>query len=387
MTDIIEDIGERWSLIAYIARKPGLGRENLATEILAYILRSVEDRVLQDFLERCGITSSPDAVYSVHTQKGGADTRGIFDIQIHRDKEDGPLVIIESKFDAPLTHHQCNDYLQVIDKGGLLLFIVPSIRKKEVSKLLLESYGLDGLPYDPCANKSDDAPTIARGILLGVTSWDDTLNTLQQSVTTHSSQLRDTLLQDIGQLRRFCNVAEKEVFEPIPANLQSLGGSVSTLIHQMTWITRQLIDKCIENNSVQVNTGSSKRKNEIGANCENFDDSFESVSLFYGRNLQLCGISIWMGFWPLAWEGFSQSLLWIELYPDVSEENRIVKQLPGSEFRAIKNPFNRKTQGWLIPIPITPGKTQNEVVDDAVQFVFSLKEYIKSVQDGLATKD
>jgi hypothetical protein len=182
-------------------------------------------------------------------------------------------------------------------------------------------------------------------------------------------------------------VAEKEVYEPLTPD-QVLGVGISTLIHHMTWITQQLIDKCIKNNSVQVNTGSSKRKkeNEIGANYENFG-KFESVSLFYGRNLQLCGIDIWMGFWPLAWEGLSQSLLWIELYPDVSEENRVTKQLGGSEFHAIKNPFNENRQGWLIPIPITPGKTQNEVVDDAVEFVSGLKEYIKSAQDGIATKD
>jgi hypothetical protein len=376
------------SLIAYIAMltsKHKLSRENLATEILAKILRSDEDRILHTFLERCGITSSLDAVYSVHTQKGGAETRGIFDIQIHRDKEDSPLVIIESKFGANLTGHQRNTYLKGIDEGGLLLFIVPESRRINVSKELLGSYPLDTYPYNPFADKSGSVRTRVNGRLLGVTSWDDTLNTLQLSVRMHSSQLQDALLQDIGQLRRFCKVAEKEVFEPIPANLQNLGDSVSTLIHQLTWITRQLIDRCMEGKSVQTIPGSSrgKKKNETGADCEDFDGLFESVSLFYGRNLQLCEMQIWLGFWPLAWEGLPQSLLWIELYPKTSEENQIVKQLRGGEFRGIKNPFS---DGWLIPIPITPGKTQNEVVDDAFQFVSRLKIFIETAQSGLATK-
>jgi hypothetical protein len=368
-----------------IARKPGLGRENLATEILAYILRSVEDHVFQDFLERCGITSSPDAAYSVQTQKGEPETRGIFDIKIQRNECERPLVIIESKFDARLTPHQCNDYPQVINKGGLLLFIVPNIRKTEVSKRLSASYSLDGPPYDPCADKSGDAPTTVRGILLGVTSWDNILNTLEQSVNGNSLAVMqqkgiiEILLSDIAQLRRFCKVAEKDEFKPLTPE-QINGIDTSTLIHQMTWITRELIDKCIKREKV---VPTKRKKDKIGAGCDNFV-IYQSESLFYGRNLQLCEIDIWMGFWPLAWEGRSESLLWIELYPKKDPEaNRIVKKLRDGEFRAIKD---QSSDGWLIPIPITPGKTQYEVVDDAFDFVSRLKLFIESATSGLAAK-
>jgi hypothetical protein len=108
------------SLIGYIAQEHGLGRENLATELLAHVLRSARNPVLRDLFAHFGLVLSSDSDYRVHVQQRGKESRCIPDIQV-QDEDENTRALIESKFQAGFTRHQPNSYLKEIGKGDLLL--------------------------------------------------------------------------------------------------------------------------------------------------------------------------------------------------------------------------------------------------------------------------
>src|ERR1035437_3517853 len=115
------------NLIAYIAESNQIAQENLATELLAELLRSpLSEHSFRSFLLlRFGI-ALPD-LYRVETQKGGIESRCIPDLWI-RDAQGNAFVIIDSKFYAGFTHNQPNSYIDEVISGGLLLFVVPDKR-------------------------------------------------------------------------------------------------------------------------------------------------------------------------------------------------------------------------------------------------------------------
>jgi hypothetical protein len=360
------------SLIGYIAQSHGIGRENLATELLAQILRSSKGTVLQEFFAHYGLVLSASADYQVQIQKRGKESRCIPDIQI-QDEDENIRALVESKFQAGFTYHQPNSYVKEVRKGDLLLFVVPRSRQRLAFDRLLDlSRSVLG-HGTVCSDSSGSTKALIDGRILEVTSWEDILNVLQQTVSKHYPvTIQQRVTSDIDQLRRFCEVADKETFAPLTAN-EIRGVGISTLLRHLTWITRELIARCIDKNIVQPKAESSKRtsKNRLRAD---FDSS-----LFFGQNLQLCAVDIWIGFWSWAWEDLPESPLWIEFSPRDQEANRILRQLreeKGESF-VVKHQFSADYEEWLIPIPLKVGAPQDEVVDEALGFISDLKQFFE----------
>jgi hypothetical protein len=206
----------------------------------------------------------------------------------------------------------------------------------------------------------------------------DTLDKLQQSVAQCSVEQKKRICSDIEQLRRFCQVEEKEIFDDLsPDKISGVG--ISTLIHHLTWITRELITDCLKKEVVKKRIVSNRSKDsKMGANYDS--------SLFFGQALLFCGVEIWMGFWALAWEELKTSPLWISLDPHL-DTNQLVKQLQennGEGFVVKREIYG--SEYWLIPIPIKPDIPQDQVVEEAFQFVFNLSISIEREQNGLAAK-
>lgn len=353
------------SLIAHIAGQHGLiGRENLATEVLSYILCSFSHGALRDlFAEYDWPWPADTDDYHIVLQRKVSENRCIPDIQV-KDDSGRARAIIESKFYARLTDYQPNGYLDELLPNGLLLFIVPERRKSEVFKALVER----ALKLFPrvSSDESGRPRALVETKVMEVTSWDDILDKLND-LQQRSGPNR--LASDIEQLRRFCDVADKETFEPLKSD-QVRESVIPGVVHQLTWITTHTITKCVETGTVQLLDSSTRQrgKNSLHADVDS--------SLHYGQNLRFCGVdNVWIGFWLEAWEELKESPLWIEL-GTTSKAMQLAKQIQHAkgDSAIIKRP---NTNSWLIPIPITTGLPQEQVVEMAVRFISELRSIIE----------
>ena len=118
---------DKSSLLSFIARRHTVGREDVATDALSYILSHSNSarRAISDFISDGG---GPLEIAKTDTR--GADALGaIPDLECF--DGNGDLVArIESKFWAPLTHHQPVTYWEGLpcDRPAVLLFLAPAYR-------------------------------------------------------------------------------------------------------------------------------------------------------------------------------------------------------------------------------------------------------------------
>ena len=343
------------SLIAFIAEKHDLAKENLATELFVRALDKSSVEVVREFLVSYGI-SELLLDFRFDSQCGLPGDRSIPDVQI-RGSDKNLCALIESKFYARLTKHQPVDYLKKLPVGGVLLFIVP--KKCEVARFdkLLETCRASGTFINMSISKPELTVSLD-GRVMKVTSWNEALDRLERLYG--SDKEYEELLADIKQIRRFCEVTDKEIFDPLTAE-QIGGAEISSVIHQLIWITKELIYKCLEQEIV-----SPQEKTSLGLRAE-----VDTTSLSFGQDLRFCDTDIWLGFWVDQWEK-RRSPLWIEvshkaLGKDTLKER--IERVKGSQYV-----FRRDGGGWLIQIPISTGCAQEEVVEQAFQFIADIKK-------------
>jgi hypothetical protein len=361
------------SLIAFIAQKHALPRENLATEILAEILRAAKGSVLQDLLGTFGWHLSPSWDCQIHTQTKGKKSFCIPDIHV-QDEDNNTLALIESKFQAGFTRNQPNSYLNEISEGALLLFVVPSERCQRAFDKLVELCRSHDVSRKLRIDKSKVWVARVDGRILAVASWEATLRILEQSAARHlSKQQHQRISSDIEQLWRFCDVAEKETFPPLtPRQIAGIGSS--SLIHHLTWFTRELVNRCLAAKLVNEDRSSKRRRGiELHAAVD--------VSVYYGQDLILGKVKVWIGFYGSAWEELGKSPIWIEfnqLAPRIVDHLRKER---GRDF-VIQNHLGSTEERTLIAIPLVANLGQEEALEKASQFLLDLKVSIEMAAKG-----
>jgi hypothetical protein len=204
------------------------------------------------------------------------------------------------------------------------------------------------------------------GRIMVVASWDEVLQRMAdlQRKALEDSPERQRRLADIEQLRRFCEVMEKETFGPLTAE-QIRGTGISTVLHQLKWITDELITRCIERGIVQQKSDSPRKRSSSALRAE------ADSSLHYGQELRFCDADVWIGFWGAAWEERKTTPLWIDISagnPRGKEIARQVQKVKGVDA------VIRTEGGWLTPIPITADCDQEQVVEEAVHFLSAIKD-------------
>lgn len=135
----------QYSLLAHVA--PGLTTqfENLATESLLYLLRSYRDahKAFVELVSTIGYIPPSDLRFDtqVHMQHGN-----IPDLVGATEDKTGVL-LVESKFWAPLTSNQPTGYLRRLPTGreGMVLFIAPERRRQALWQELVARCQREGL--------------------------------------------------------------------------------------------------------------------------------------------------------------------------------------------------------------------------------------------------
>ena len=114
------------SLLSFIARRHTVGREDVATDALSFILSRSNSarRALSNLLDDRGPLQVAAA------RPWGADALGAIPDLACFDEDDNLVSLIESKFWAPLTHHQPVTYWErlPVDRPAVLLFLAPDYR-------------------------------------------------------------------------------------------------------------------------------------------------------------------------------------------------------------------------------------------------------------------
>ena len=120
-------MADKRSLLSFIARRHTVGREDVATSALSYILSHSNSarQALSHLLSKGG---APLRVAKV--APWGADTVAAIPDLACFDENDDLVALIESKFWAPLTRHQPVTYWEGLPDGrtAVLLFLAPAYR-------------------------------------------------------------------------------------------------------------------------------------------------------------------------------------------------------------------------------------------------------------------
>ena len=115
------------SLLSFIARRHTVGREDVATDALSFIL-SRSNSAKQALSDLLGDDRGPLQVAAA--RPWGADALGAIPDLACFDEDDNLIALIESKFWASLTHHQPVTYWErlPVDRPAVLLFLAPDFR-------------------------------------------------------------------------------------------------------------------------------------------------------------------------------------------------------------------------------------------------------------------
>jgi hypothetical protein len=145
----------QYSLLGHVAPRMTSQMENLATESLLYLLRSYREahEAFVELVSAIGYVPPSDLRFDtqVHMQHGS-----IPDLVGATEDKTGVL-LIESKFWAPLTPNQPTGYLRRLptDREGMVLFIAPERRRQTLWQELVARGQREGLEL---SEQTGDSP-------------------------------------------------------------------------------------------------------------------------------------------------------------------------------------------------------------------------------------
>ena len=293
-------MADEGSLLSFIARRHTVGREDVATDALSFILSRSNSarRALSDLL---GDDRGPLQVAAACPW--GADALGAIPDLACFDEDENLVALIESKFWASLTHHQPVTYWEKlpVDRPAVLLFLAPKYRIYPGSlwEELIERLHSAGHELGPAESRESLSMASAKvgQQRLMLTSWNLLLDRLAQKA------------KDDGDVQAGFEIAE----------LQGLAADVTAAENPRR-----------DENLKKLIADALKRVEQSGwANTDGLrvGQGFE----FYGRHLRLAGASAWLGIDYKAVKQVPGKPVWLAFYnnPNASVSQETVRSRLG----------------------------------------------------------
>jgi len=210
------------NLLAHLAWNFCAHPENIATKSLGFVLNQNEParKALSEFLAGFNVAVSADLEF---VGQDVSDEGSILDL-VGRDSSKDLRLIIEGKFWAGLTANQPVNYLKLLGRSGVLLFVVPTVRMDSVWVEILQRAAAHK-PI-PMLDSKVLAAVTKNGQVLVVAGWSHLLGHI-------GAGLKDGHLANMAQLIGLCDCFEREGERKvisIPA-AKSIDTLEKTLIH------------------------------------------------------------------------------------------------------------------------------------------------------------
>jgi hypothetical protein len=332
------------SLLAHLAFKFTSRHEDLATEALAYILRTSEMArgAFINYLNEQFHVQLPNNVRFQAQQRMQDNT--IPDL-VGFDGLGRRVVIVEAKFWAGLTDNQPAAYLRLLPANapGLLVFIAPAARFRTLWPELIRRCG-QAVP----GNQPDHAPDshvlwVNDDHRLGLTSWRDVLNLIDRSL----EHPRDNALRaDVQQLEGLCNRMDSEAFLPLAS--EELSSQIGRRVGQYCDIINDVVDQLVKDHVVDTVIPSPTTANR----------SWGRSFLIRGNYCDLC-------FLPHAWARYRETPLWLVVR---NHENQTTPELRTAlhqlELETPSRLVDDENRQLVVPIFPPTGVEREEVILD-----------------------
>ncbi len=350
------------SFLAYVAGQYGRKKEDVATDVLAYLLnRNKATRTaLGRFIAEGGYMLPK--TYSIVSRTKGVN--GVPDLQI-TEADGSCCAIIENKFWAGLTSNQPVGYLKELKaEGGLILFVIPETRIDKLWNELCRRCEDDGRPIESSSGKRFSGRSANDH--LRVVSWEQLIRHLVASVDKAATQESETSLF-IEQLRRICEVANNErveVIDPLELADRRLGQRVRDYAYLATAIANAAEEK-------QLFIQLPERKQLSWEGCG---------AGWSGRFGTMSNYVAWLGFDAESWSTHVISPLWLS-FEDKNDIDELSALFDPEITAGTCFEIDRKngSRALTLPIPITPGVEADDIIEIAVRWLEAIELRLRAL--------
>lgn len=337
--------------------------ENVATEALAFVLRSYEAAHYGMMKLLRGIDPHMPHLWFQTQQTDGSNRP---DMQ-GRDDEGKIHILVENKFWAGLTENQPVSYLRILaeyPQPTILLFVGPEDRKetlwRELHQRLVEN--------EISAEKSATVGifrivSTSAGPILALTSWRALLDALEPEVADDK-----TARSDLLQLRALCEAADSDAFVPI-SSAEVSDQRTPAFILQLNAVVKTSVDLAVTEGLLTVN----------GLRPQ---ASWERI----GRYARIPIVGIWLGIHFDYWKKHGITPLWL-LFSG-SDWGRALEVRPLLEPWAAKEGVFTTFQNneLAVAIDIATGEDKDQVVRKVVDRLKGIAEVLKVLKPRPNTK-
>lgn len=341
------------TLFAHIARTHTDKVENVAVRALGHILSQSEAarEALAETLRLGG--TEVGLLGKVKTQATG-EKGGIPDLSVKADDGTEP-VLIEAKFDAPLTPNQPNGYLEQLPRcrPAALLFVAPAARLETLWPVLRKrAEKKHGLAVSSEFGELRSASIACGERRLMLTSWGALLDRMK----TQASNAGDTVGEaDITQLRGLTDQMDAEVF--LPWRSEDLGPEFAKRMLSLIALVDDATDRFCD------------------AGLPDTSKLFKAPRYEgYGQYIRIGGVKAWFGYIFDGWAQHENTPLWLLFESNTLE---YLEKTGLADTRVVQ----WRTKDWRYCIPIVlPTRVERETALDSV--VASLKSIADQLKDA-----
>ena len=323
-----------------VTKKLSSEKENIATEVLAFILDSNQSakKGMMKLLKAITPTM-PDLIFKTQMVEGSIrpDMWGY--------RGDKTRVYIENKFWAGLTENQPIAYLKQLSKctqPSILLVVVPEVREQTVWQELNRRLIKEGVS----TIKTETPPGLVHtaetsiGPILAITSWTKLLAFLELELADEPSARSDLL-----QLKALCDAEDNDAFAPLSAEEISDQRTPKLLLQ---------LSAAVEG-AVKLGT----TKEILDTKKLMPQSSTERVGRYIWFN-STPKIFVWVGINFILWKKYGRTPLWVLFYPNELKKSQAAKLL--LEEWSAKNGNFRHNNEIVIPIDLPTGEDKDEVI-------------------------
>ncbi|MEV4350754.1 hypothetical protein AB0J83_40375 [Actinoplanes sp. NPDC049596] len=333
-------------LLGHLAGRFAFSEENIATESLAYLMRSAAARAAMSSLIRTTGYELPEGL--AYVGQAGRQDQGRPDVMAY-DGDHVERLLIEGKFAAGLTDQQPWGYLERLpaDKDGALLVVAPSVRLPtlwfELLRALPEFSGLIPAPSS-IGSESIFSTAIDDHRVLILTSWRYVVKHLLEALRAADER---TLAADAEQLLSLTETMDSTAFAPLRS--QDLNQRTGQQVNQL----RRLIDSTKNG----LTTVSGSRVATAG--------KVSHGRFYYGCYLRSrhSNVQMWFGFLPRAWARYGLSPLWLQT-TRLWHRERWLQALGALNEPGQPGLFDEADSGFLVPVHLPTYAGEAEMVSD-----------------------